>query len=68
MHMVMSLNPAMAWRSLMDGFYVLYFRTSDGLTGQPGTMTMRRCALVAQDETCIQLRPNPTGSQTLVID
>ena len=43
----------------MDGFYVLYFRTSDGLTGQPGTMTMRRCALVAQDETCIKLRPSP---------
>ena len=25
----------------MEGFYVLYFRTSEGLIGQPGTMTMR---------------------------
>ena len=24
----------------MEGFYILYFRTSEGLIGQPGTMTM----------------------------
>ena len=32
----------------MEGFYVLYFRTSEGLIGQTGTTTMRRYALVGR--------------------
>ena len=43
----------------MEGFHVLYFCTSKGLIGQPETMTMRWCALMAQDETRIQVRPSP---------
>ena len=42
----------------MEGFHMLYFRTSEDLIGQPGTITMRLHALVAQDETCILLRPS----------
>ena len=35
---IINCNKMDGW---MEGFYILYFCTSEGLTGQPGTMTMR---------------------------
>ena len=31
------------WNGWMEGFYVLYFRTSEGLIGQPGTILKVMC-------------------------
>ena len=35
---IINCNEMDGW---MEGFYILYFCSSEGLTGQPGTMTMR---------------------------